>query len=166
MQKLILLFSLIFLVAAADSNVTVHSIDANEIRVAGIGFSDDVNRVKELLGDPLESGPICDGCIDIMDSWFVYDGLRVHFLGAEVFQFEVSTDEYRLKNDIGVGTMRSDVVRQYGNPEITSHCDGVVLAYPIVRNGRAHSDLMLKFLVRDDIVISYQAGPTRTGSSF
>ena len=95
---------------AADFVIASDDVDVKEIEVAGIKISDDKDRVKELLGDPLESGPTCDGCIDIMDSWFIYDEIRVQFLQSEVFQLEVTTIEYRLVSGVGVGTTREEVL--------------------------------------------------------
>ena len=51
------------------------SVDIGEVKFAGISFSDLSSDVKEVLGNPVEAGPQCDDCIDIMDSWYVYDGL-------------------------------------------------------------------------------------------
>ena len=166
MKKLVLLFALILTCGYPDLAVASDSVDGKDIEVGGISISDDKDRVKNLLGDPRESGPTCDGCFDIMDSWFIYDGIRVHFLQREVLQFEVSSERYRLSSGVGVGTSKDDVVKHYGQPETTQHEDGVILAYPITWNGRGHPDVKLEFLIRDDIVVGFQAGPTRTGSPF
>lgn len=166
-QKIILLLVWLVSCSVAGIAVAADNVDGKEIEVAGIKLSDHKDRVRKLIGNPLEWGPkTCDGCFDITDSWFIYDGIRVHFLQSEVFQLEVTTKDYRLVSGVGVGSSREEVVRQYGQPKITSHEEGVVLAYPITWDGRGHPDVKLEFLIDDDVVIGFQAGPTRTGSSF
>jgi len=166
LKKTVMFVASMLLCCGPELVVASDDVDVKEIEVAGIKISDGKDRVKELLGAPRESGPSCNDCIDIMDSWFIYDGLRVHFLQWEVLQLEVATKEFRLASGVGVGSSKEEVVQQYGQPDITPHEDGVVLAYPITRNGRGHPDVKLEFLVDDDVVIGFHAGPTLTGSPF
>ncbi len=166
LQKTVLLIASILPFSVADFVIASENVDVKEIEVAGIRMSDDKDRVRELLGEPSESGPTCDGCIDITDSWFVYEGIRVHFLQSEVLQFEVTTSQYRLVSGVGVGTSKEEVVREYGQPKVNLREDGVLLAYPITWNGRGRPDAKLEFRIVDNVVIGFQAGPTRTGSPF
>ncbi len=166
LQRNVLLVASILLFGVPQFVIASDSVDIEEIKVAGIKFSDDKDRVRELLGEPSESGPTCDGCIDIIDSWYIYDGIRVHFLQTEALQFEVNAEKYRLISGVGVGSSQEEVIKQYGQPETTPHEDNIVLAYPLTSNGRGHPDVKLEFLVHDDVVIGFQAGPTRTGSAY
>ena len=166
MKKLALIFALPLLCGGSFTAVASDTVDFYEIEVAGIRFSDDKDRVKELLGEPRESGPTCDDCIDIMDSWFIYDGIRVHFLQGEVMQIEVSSEHYRLSGDVGVGDSKNEVVQQYGEPETAPHNEDIVLSYPLTRSGRRNSYLKLKFLIRENSVVAFQAGATLYDSTF
>lgn len=143
------------------------SVEQPGIYVAGIKFGDSRQKVLKQLGEPEEAGPTeCDGCIDIIDNWFVYNGLRVHFLQTEAFQFEVTSSSYRLNTGVGVGSTKAEVIDAYGEPSEIPFEGKVVVWYPLSFREQVDDRFKLEFLIENDVVIAFQVGPRRTGSSF
>jgi hypothetical protein len=132
------------------------SVDITEVKFAGISFSDLSGDVKQLLGDPVEAGPKCDGCIDIMDSWYVYDGLKIKFLVDQVFDFEVTSESHRLPSGIGVGSSIDEVVEAFGDPVIWDSGDKSIHTYSVTQKNGQRTAIKLDLIIRDNRVVGIE----------
>ena len=132
------------------------SVDIAEITISGITFSDRVGRVKEVLGDPIESGPKCDDCIDMPDSWLIYDGLKIKFLGREVFDFEVTSDMHRLPSGLGVGSSTEEIADALGESVTWSSGDTTVHSYALTWKNGQQTAIKLDFFIRDGLVVEFE----------
>ena len=132
------------------------SVDIAEIKISGITFSDRPSRVREVLGDPIEMGPQCNDCIDIMDSWYLYDGLKVKFLVDEVFDFEVTSEKYRLPSGLGVGSSVENISDALGEPVSWRSGDSMVHTYAVTWKNGQRTAIKLDFLIRDGTVVAFE----------
>ena len=157
---------LISLLVGASAAWPADGVDISSCVVEGIGLGTSAGDIKEVYGEPDRRNQPCKDCIDMPYTSIAYDGLRIAFINLEAIHIEVASDEYRLLSGLGVGSSRSEVVAEYGDPSVIQNEDGEYLSYAItVRNGR-WAGLTLVFLMDDDSVLGFKIGPKRVGSIY
>ena len=157
---------LLALLASFPCAWAADSVDISSCEVAGIKLGDTSANVRETFGEPTGRNEPCMDCIDQPQTWISYEGLRVAFVNSETIHIEVASDAYRLRPGLGVGSARSEVISEFGEPLVTGHEAGEFLTYAItVRNGQRTGHTLV-FLIQDDAVVGFKVGPKRTGSLY
>ena len=148
--------TIFLLCVACQVSLAGGSVDIAEIEISGITFSDLSTRVKDVFGEPIESGPKCNDCIDIMDSWYVYDGLKIKFLVDEVFDFEVTSKEHRLPSGLGVGSSAEEIADVFGEPVTWVSGDTTIHTYAVTGKNGQRTAIKLDFLIRENTVVGFE----------
>ena len=157
---------LLVLLASFSCAWGADGVDISACEVAGIKLGATSTLVKATLGEPTGHNEPCIDCIDQPQTWISYDGLRVAFIQSETIHIEVASDAYRLMTELGVGSTKSEVIAEYGDPTVTEHEAGEFLTYAItVRNGKRTGHTLV-FLIQDGAVVGFKVGPKRTGSLY
>lgn len=142
------------------------NVDISSCAVEGVSFGTSLSDVRKLFGEPIRRNQPCNDCIDMPQTWIDYEGLRVSFINLEAVHMEVTSEEYRLAAGLGVGSARSEIVAEYGDPTIIEDENGEFLSYAITAQNSRRTGHTLVFLIRDDVVVGFKIGPKRTGSIY
>jgi len=127
-----------------------------DCEVAGIALNDNSTQVRQIVGAPIQTGPECKDCWDSVDTWFQYEGLRVRFVGDQVFEISVSNREYRLISGLGVGSTENEVTERYGEPQLFPGENQTLLVYPVALEGGRETLIKLVFTISDGAVTAFK----------
>ena len=152
------IFIVLYGVLAVASDTDVATITIEECAIAGVSLGESKDLARYNLGAPNESGPVCDSCFDIMESWYVYDGLKLNFLQEELIMYSVTSAKYRLSSGIGVGSTSMEVQSTYGKPVHIESEDQDILRYPATHENRATA-FKLDFWVQENRVTKIEFHP-------
>ena len=132
------------------------TISIADCEIAGIPFAAHRELVNQRLGEPKPQPDFCaDGCFDVIDYPYEYDGIEIIMHQDEAWSFTVTSPDFRLKSGVGVGTSVQEVLDTYGRPETISEGTTSVLTYGVLWTNGKRSRVFLDFSVADGNVGKY-----------
>ena len=147
-------FALLVLIACVPASAEIQ-ISISECQVSGISLRESRSVVLERLGKPDESGAKCNDCIDIMDSWYIYEGLEIKFLNFDVIEIGVTSSTHKLKSGLGVNNTKNEIVGYYGEPLVIADEYFQTLRYLVVWSDGKRSSYKLDFKIVNGVVNEY-----------
>jgi hypothetical protein len=152
-----LLFTFHLQVAVSDDETAERSaIPIAEFSVSGIPFGADSDKVKSILGEPKPQPNFCkEGCIDIIDYPYEYEGIALVMHQDEAWRFTVTSEAHRLKSGIGIGSSIDQVFEHFGKVRAHDENGKSVITYRAVWPDGKVSRVFLDFFVVDGQVDSF-----------
>ena len=146
-------------VAAAPALVPISECELNGFPLGGT-----FDQMRRALGEPqrrsLEQAP----GNDYRNSAFHYEGLRVVFsmFGRSAITFVVTSDSYRLRSGVGVGSSRQEIESTFGPPTEIRSDESVELVYLLTGPNGQPGVGQLMFQLKSGLAVKMTAGwPSR-----
>lgn len=160
----LLAFWLAVLLAPSPVAASPGLVPIGECELNGFPLGGTFDQMRNALGEPDRSSLEKAPGNDYRNTEFYYEGLRVVFsmFGRSAITFVVTSDSYRLRSGVGVGSSRQEIESTFGPTTEVRSDDSVELVYLLTGpSGRAGAG-QLMFKLEDGLAVQMTAGwPSR-----
>lgn len=132
----------------------------SECELNGFGLGDTFDRMRQILGEPDRRSFTKPPENDFPNTEYHYDGLRIVFSmrGRSALTFFVTSDKYRLRSGIGVGSSRQDIESTLGPASEVRLGSELHLYYGLNAPGGQPVSGQLEFKMKNDVAVAMIAG--------
>jgi len=119
--------------------------------------------MREIFGEPEQDSVGKSLLNEYSHREYEYDGMRIVFStnGRSAMSFYVSSPAFRLRSEIGVGSIWRDIVAALGPGSLRISGESITYSYHVVDSKGDYVPAWLRFAMENEVVTSFSVVTTR-----